>query len=95
MKKVTILFLLIFSNYGFSQEEELGLNIKDENGLKQGAWVVYTPKGNALSLTTFKDDSYHGIRIKFYSDRNMMRLQEHYKMGIQSGDQFYYDTGGR
>ena len=95
MKKVSILFLLIISNYGFSQNEKLGLNSKDDNGFKQGTWVEYTPNGNALSFTTYLDNNYHGIRIKFYSDRNMMRLQEHYKNGIQHGDQYYYDTGGR
>lgn len=94
MKKISILFLFIFSIYGFSQEDT-GVNATDKNGLKQGAWVEYTLKGNALSFTTFKDNNYHGVRIKFYADRNMMRLQEHYKMGIQNGEQFYYDTGGR
>jgi len=95
MKKVIILFLFIFSTYGFSQDKDTGLNAIDENGLKQGTWIEYTPNGNALSFTTYKDNNYHGVRIKFYSDRNMMRLQEHYKMGIQNGEQFYYDTGGR
>lgn len=94
MKKVIILLLLI-SNLGFAQTEELDLNLTDVKGLKQGTWVEYTSAGNALSFTTYKDNNYHGIRIKFYSDRNMMRLQEHYKNGMQHGDQYYYDNGGR
>lgn len=64
-----------------------------DEGLRAGAWVFFDEKGVKTGETSFKLDSYDGLRVEYFPT-GQKRLEETYVMGKRQGTQRTWDEAG-
>lgn len=86
MKKILILFLMIFSFSLIQAQEEM--NFTDANGLKQGYWEEKT--GHILSKGLYEDNLKEGSWITYHHN-GMVNSVINYRKGKKTGAAIYID----
>lgn len=93
------LFAAGFALHGISQDT---LNQTDENGLKQGYWIISSemkpekgyPKGTRIEEGIYLDDRKNGLWKKYHKDGKTVRLIGTYKNNRPGGEYWkFYPSG--
>lgn len=96
-----LLILLFTASYSFAQSDTL--NQVDENGMKQGYWIVYGrdmpekgyPADGIIEEGYYVDDRKQGTWIKYHEDGVTPRLKGEYVNGRPNGDYIKYHVTGQ
>ncbi|UKN03117.1 hypothetical protein K6119_06270 [Paracrocinitomix mangrovi] len=100
MNKWLLTYFLFFSLGLFAQNDTI--NQTDENGLKQGYWIIYghmkpekeySAEG-IIEEGTYKDDRKQGVWTKYFQDGKTIRLIGTYEKNRPNGEYWkFYESG--